>query len=138
VFSGESLSHELFNSYMLYIHPPLAIIGYIFIFLFAFSLLSAKNYEKKAVKYFGISAWIFTFLGLVTGMLWAQIAWGSYWSWDPKETLTLILFLTVTASEIAYFEKKSKLTQWVSLSSCPIAIITLLISFIIAGLHSFA
>jgi ABC-type transport system involved in cytochrome c biogenesis permease subunit len=123
---------------MLYIHPPLSIIGYIFIFLFAFSLLRPRNFEKKTVKYFGIAAWIFTFLGLITGMLWAQVAWGTYWSWDPKETLTLVLFLAVTAAEVAYFEKKPKLTKWLALSSCAITILTALISFILAGLHSFA
>jgi ABC-type transport system involved in cytochrome c biogenesis permease subunit len=123
---------------MLYIHPPLSIIGYAFIFLFAFSLLRAKNFDKKVVKYFGVAAWVFTFLGLVTGMLWAQIAWGSYWSWDPKETLTLVLFLAVTATEVAYFEKRRRLTKWLALSSCVFTILTTLISFILAGLHSFA
>jgi ABC-type transport system involved in cytochrome c biogenesis permease subunit len=123
---------------MLYIHPPLSIIGYVFIFLFAFSLLRVKNFDKKIVKLLGVAAWIFTFLGLVTGMFWAQIAWGSYWSWDPKETLTLMLFLAVSAGEIAYFEKKRRLTKWLALSSCAVTILTALISFIIAGLHSFA
>jgi ABC-type transport system involved in cytochrome c biogenesis permease subunit len=128
----------LFNSYMLYIHPPLSIIGYVFIFLFALSLLRDNNFKKKTVRYFGIAAWIFTFLGLVTGMLWAQVAWGSYWSWDPKETLTLVLFLAVMASEVAYFEKRPRLTKWLALSSCVITILTALISFILADLHSFA
>jgi len=131
------LGHEIFNSYMLYIHPPLSIIGYVFIFLFALSLLQAKNFDKKIVKFFGVSAWIFTFLGLATGMLWAQVAWGSYWSWDPKETLTLVLFLAVTATEITYLEKKPRLTKWLALSSCCLTILTAAISFIIAGLHSY-
>jgi ABC-type transport system involved in cytochrome c biogenesis permease subunit len=123
---------------MLYIHPPLSIIGYVFIFQFAFSLLQPKNFNKKIVKMFGIAAWVFTFLGLVTGMLWAQIAWGSYWSWDPKETMTLVLFLAVTVAEVAYFEKRPRLTKWLAFSSCAITIVTALISFILAGLHSFA
>ncbi len=132
------MSHELFNSHMLYIHPPLSIIGYAFIFLFAFSLLRAKNFDKKTVKFFGVAAWVFTFLGLISGMFWAQVAWGSYWSWDPKETLTLVLFLAVTATELAYFEKKPQLTKWLALSSCGITILTALISFFLEGLHSFA
>jgi ABC-type transport system involved in cytochrome c biogenesis permease subunit len=123
---------------MLYIHPPLSIIGYIFIFLFAVSLLLFKNFEKNTVKYFGVAAWVFTFLGLLTGMLWAQVAWGSYWSWDPKETMTLFLFISVTAAELVYFEKRIQLTKWLSLSSSALTIITTLISLIIAGLHSYA
>lgn len=32
-------------------------------------------------------------LGIITGSVWANSSWGSYWSWDPKETLALITFL---------------------------------------------
>lgn len=32
-------------------------------------------------------------LALLTGAVWAQAAWGSYWSWDPKETWALIVWL---------------------------------------------
>jgi ABC-type transport system involved in cytochrome c biogenesis permease subunit len=131
-------SHEFLNSYMLYIHPPLAIIGYAFTFLFAFFLFRPQSMEKKTARYLGVAAWVFTFLGLVTGMLWAQVAWGSYWSWDPKETLTLALFVALSGAEIAYFEKKAKLAKWLALISCVLTIITGLSSFIIAGLHSFA
>jgi ABC-type transport system involved in cytochrome c biogenesis permease subunit len=96
-------SHEL-NSTMRYVHPPLAIAGYVFIFLFTATLFLAHNREKKATRFFGFAAWMFTLLGLVTGMVWAQIAWGSYWSWDPKETLTLLLFAAVSANLVLYYE----------------------------------
>jgi cytochrome c-type biogenesis protein CcsB len=36
-------------------------------------------------------------LGIITGALWAQYAWGSYWSWDPKETWSLITWLIYAA-----------------------------------------
>ncbi len=32
-------------------------------------------------------------LGLIFGALWAKVAWGNYWSWDPKETWALITWL---------------------------------------------
>jgi cytochrome c-type biogenesis protein CcsB len=31
--------------------------------------------------------------GLISGAVWANEAWGSYWSWDPKETWALITWL---------------------------------------------
>ena len=130
-------SHDFLNSYMLYIHPPLSIIGYIFIFLFAIFLFRYGIRDKKIVRNSAIAAWVFTFLGLVTGMLWAQIAWGSYWSWDPKETLTLALFVTLSLSEVAYFEKHNKISKYIILIACVLTIITALSSFIIAGLHSY-
>lgn len=131
-------SHEL-NSIMLYIHPPLSIIGYIFIFLFTVIIIVKPSYfEKKLARYSLFSAWIFTFLGLITGMLWAQLAWGSYWSWDPKETFTLALFLSLTAGQVAYFEKKKTATKYLAAITCILVVLTALSSFIIAGLHSFS
>jgi cytochrome c-type biogenesis protein CcsB len=36
-------------------------------------------------------------LGIITGAAWADYAWGSYWSWDPKETWSLITWLVYSA-----------------------------------------
>ncbi len=33
---------------------------------------------------------LFLSIGVITGAVWANSAWGSYWSWDPKETWSLI------------------------------------------------
>jgi cytochrome c biogenesis factor len=130
------LNHEL-NTVMLFIHPPLAIAGYVFIFLFT-ALLSFSSYrEKRLTRFFGLAAWLLTFFGLISGMIWAQLEWGSYWSWDPKETSTLLLFITASISIAAYHEEKFKIAKWISLVSCLLSIVTVCISFIITGLHSF-
>lgn len=36
---------------------------------------------------------VFLAIGIMTGSIWAHYAWGSYWSWDPKETWSLITWL---------------------------------------------
>lgn len=36
---------------------------------------------------------VFLSIGIMTGSVWAHYAWGSYWSWDPKETWSLITWL---------------------------------------------
>jgi cytochrome c-type biogenesis protein CcsB len=36
-------------------------------------------------------------IGIVTGAAWADYAWGTYWSWDPKETWSLITWLVYSA-----------------------------------------
>jgi ABC-type transport system involved in cytochrome c biogenesis permease subunit len=128
-------SHEL-NSVMMFVHPPLAIAGHVFVFLFALALFLSRGKEKSAMRFLGLAAWLLTFLGLVTGMVWAQVAWGNYWSWDPKETLTLLLFLAVSASFISYYEKRVRLARGLSVVSCIFTVITALSSFIMAGLHS--
>jgi cytochrome c-type biogenesis protein CcsB len=36
-------------------------------------------------------------LGIITGAIWAEYAWGRYWNWDPKETWSLIIWLLYAA-----------------------------------------
>ena len=36
----------------------------------------------------------FLTIGIIAGGVWANEAWGSYWSWDPKETWALITWFT--------------------------------------------
>jgi len=36
-------------------------------------------------------------LGIITGAIWAQTAQGAYWSWDPKETWSLVTWLVYAA-----------------------------------------
>ncbi len=38
--------------------------------------------------------WPLFTLGMITGSIWANSAWGTYWSWDPKETWSLITWVT--------------------------------------------
>ncbi len=40
-----------------------------------------------------ILGFVFLSLGIMTGSIWAHYAWGSYWSWDPKETWSLITWI---------------------------------------------
>jgi cytochrome c-type biogenesis protein CcsB len=51
-----------------------------------------RNFDRLSYK---IVAFGFPFLtlGMVTGAVWAKKAWGDYWSWDPKETWSLITWL---------------------------------------------
>lgn len=128
--------HEL-SSIMLYIHPPLAIAGHVSIFIFTFFLIIKSSNPQNKTKQVGILAWFFTFSGLITGIVWAQITWSSFWSWDPKETMTLILFSTFSSSLLFFIENRRKTALYFSVISCALVIKTILISFILAGLHSF-
>lgn len=41
---------------------------------------------------------IFFTIGIMTGSVWAQVAWGRYWGWDPKETWALITWIIYAAA----------------------------------------
>jgi heme exporter protein C len=40
---------------------------------------------------------VFCTLGLVTGSIWAKPMWGAWWTWDPRLTLTLVLWMIYAA-----------------------------------------
>jgi cytochrome c-type biogenesis protein CcsB len=44
-----------------------------------------------------VIGFIFLTLGIITGSVWAYSAWGSYWSWDPKETWSLVTWFIYAA-----------------------------------------
>ena len=59
-----------------------------------FSRLIPDEYILDELMYQStVLGFVFLTLGIVTGSVWAHYAWGSYWSWDPKETWSLITWL---------------------------------------------
>ena len=88
-------------------------------------------------------AWGFPFLaiGIVSGAVWANAAWGTYWSWDPKETWSLITWLIYAAYLHARVTRgwKGKRCAWISILGF-LAILFLYwgVSFILPGLHAYA
>ncbi len=54
-------------------------------------ILDDLNYQMVVIGFLMLT------LGIITGSVWAHSAWGSYWSWDPKETWSLITWLVYAA-----------------------------------------
>lgn len=53
-------------------------------------------------------------IGLALGILWAKSAWGTFWNWDPKETLALITYgyyleICVASRYVTYLKRDPKL-----------------------------
>ena len=80
-------------------------------------------------------------LGIILGSVWANVAWGRYWGWDPKETWSLITFFFYLAL------LHGRLTGWLKQrGSAVAAILGLLVvlmtyfgvNYYLSGLHSYA
>lgn len=54
--------------------------------------LLAKTLDNLSYRILGIGFPLLT-IGILSGAVWANEAWGSYWSWDPKETWAFITWL---------------------------------------------
>lgn len=57
---------------------------------------SAEMYDDVGYRCVAIGFPLLT-IGIITGGLWANHAWGSYWSWDPKESMALVTWLSYAA-----------------------------------------
>ncbi|KAK7239740.1 hypothetical protein RIF29_43304 [Crotalaria pallida] len=83
---------------------------------------------------------IFLTVGILSGAVWANEAWGSYWNWDPKETWA---FITWTIFAIYLHTRKNKKLE--SVNSSIVAFLGFLIIWICyfginllgIGLHSY-
>lgn len=93
------------RSHWLVLHVAFAFIGEAwfaaaffasFIRMFKKSEDSCKKLDKLVYRSILTGYPFFTLGALVFGAIWASTAWGSFWSWDPKETWALITWLTYT------------------------------------------
>ena len=82
----------------------------------------------------------FLTIGIISGAVWANEAWGSYWSWDPKETWALITWLIFAVYLHSRLLKGWQGTKAASLGSCGFFVIWICylgVNFLGKGLHSY-
>jgi ABC-type transport system involved in cytochrome c biogenesis permease subunit len=138
------------QSYWLWLHVSVTLLGEAFFavaFITSIMYLRVKDPEKQekmdSVSYRCVSIGfpLFTLGGLVFGMVWAQKAWGTYWSWDPKEVWSLITWFV-----FALYLHTRIVMGWKGKRSAFIAILGFLaalftffgVNYLLAGLHSYA
>lgn len=82
----------------------------------------------------------FLTLGIISGAIWANQAWGSYWSWDPKETWALVTWLTFAVylhSRLTKSWHGKKPALLASIGFLIIWVCYLGVNFLGKGLHSY-
>ncbi|MGE4319447.1 MAG: c-type cytochrome biogenesis protein CcsB [Deferribacterales bacterium] len=96
--------------------------------------------EELAYKMVSIGFPVFTIGGLIFGAVWADKAWGKYWSWDPKETWALITWLIY-----AFYLHARYVRNWTGARASAIAVIGFIctiftyigVNLLLSGLHSY-
>lgn len=82
--------------------------------------------------------WLST--GIIAGAIWANSAWGTYWSWDPKETWSLITWFIYAAALHARFVRgwSGRRIAWIAIFGFLSVIFTYYgVNFLLSGLHSY-
>lgn len=143
------------NSYWMKIHVPANFIGYgafaIAAMLGCAQLIAARGgamatrlpaialIEDLIYRLIALGFAFFT-IATVLGALWAAEAWGSYWSWDPKETWALIVWLNYAAwlhLRLTHGWRGGVMAWWAIIGLFVTLFAFLGVNMFLSGLHSY-
>ena len=142
------------QSPLLSIHVMVIMVSYV---LFAFMMLngiaafiiSARGGAGERIDYLqtvsNIMLYPAVFLlaaGIFIGAVWANVSWGRYWGWDPKEVWALITMLVYSlglhAGSLKWFRKPMNFHLFCILAFISVLITYFGVNFLLGGLHSYA
>lgn len=87
-----------------------------------------------------VFGFLFLTIGIITGSVWANSAWGSYWSWDPKETWSLITWILYAALLHLRLMRSwtGRRIAWLSILGFIAVLFTFFgVNYLLSGLHSY-
>ena len=80
--------------------------------------------------------------GIFIGAIWANVSWGTYWSWDPKETWALITMMVyavaVHDNSLPLFRKPIAYHIYMTLAFLTILMTYFGVNYFLGGMHSYA
>ncbi len=149
----EPLVPALQNNLLLTVHVAVAIVAYgSFSIAFAASVLYLVQPEggrwglpkPQVLDEIGYRAVVVGFpfltLTIILGAVWAHVAWGSYWSWDPKETASLVTWLIYGAYLHARVMRgwRGNRAAWLLVLGFAATLFTYFGNLFFGGLHSYS
>ncbi len=106
-----------------------------------FSLFPSSSVMDELTYQMIVFGFLFLTIGIITGAVWANSAWGTYWSWDPKETwslITWIIYAVLLHLRVTWGWYGKKIA-WVSILGFLAVMFTYFgVNYFLSGLHSYA
>lgn len=103
-------------------------------------LPSARTLDTIAYKTAIVTLPLFG-VGIVFGAIWAEVAWGRFWNWDAKETVSMITWVLYAAYLHARATAgwKSTAAAWINVFALCMTVFNMTyVNFVAASLHSYA
>ena len=84
----------------------------------------------------------FLAVGICAGAVWANVSWGSYWGWDPKEVwalITLMVYgLAFHTQSLSVFRKPLFFHLYMVLAFTTVLMTYFGVNYVLGGMHSYA
>ncbi len=138
----------ILNSPLLSIHVCLVMVSYALFFIMAitgaYGLIKKSEAQKMSLlnRVFLYPALGLLSSGIFVGAIWANISWGRYWGWDPKEVWALITLIIYSfAAHPSIIKKPDKPRHFLIFSIAAFLSVMMTyfgVNYILGGLHSYA
>ena len=141
-YSPENHPLPVLNSRLLPIHIATIMMAYTLLFFIFLSSLVGIIRPKLRQTTLHLSqlllfpAIAFLCYGIFIGAIWANVSWGTYWSWDPKETWALITLMVYAVP--AHRSIRMNRHVYMTLAFLTILITYFGVNFFLGGMHSYA
>ena len=113
--------------------------------IYAFFLMKKKEKLERITALSQLLLYPATFLlaiGIFLGAVWANVSWGNYWSWDPKESWALITFMVYAVplhkASIPTFRNPRWYHLYMICAFFAVIITYFGVNYLLGGLHSYA
>lgn len=143
------------NSPLLSIHVSITMMSYALLSLTFICGLTAivthllNRQQQESIEALQVLSRLFLYpaittlgLGIFIGAIWANISWGTYWSWDPKETWALITFMVYAVvlhtQSLPIFRQPMAYHLYLTCAFLTILITYFGVNYVLGGMHSYA
>ncbi len=136
------------NSPLLTVHVSIIMMSYALLSLTFFCGITALFLPRQREALAALSR-LFLYpslsamgLGIFVGAIWANISWGTYWSWDPKETWALITFMiyavVVHTQTLPVFRRPLAYHLYMVFAFLSILMTYFGVNYFLGGMHAYA
>lgn len=129
LFSLKEYNQPVLNTWLLPVHVSLIVTSYVMLFLAVW---------KRQLLHVAIG---FLAMGIFIGAYWANISWGTYWSWDPKEVWALITMMVYAAplhaSSLPCFRNPRFYRAYMLIAFLCVLMTYFGVNYLLGGMHSY-
>lgn len=153
--NGGTDADPVLNSPLLSVHVSIIMMGFAMLsFTFISGLtaillhLVSRTAQPKMVQLQQLSL-VFLYpalaalgIGIFIGAIWANVSWGEYWGWDPKEVWALITFMIYAiplhARSVAQLRRPTAFHLFMTLAFMTLVMTYFGVNYFLGGMHSYA